>query len=72
MKNVDKQLNEQHVTMHVQLLVRSSKFSTRLLNLVPMHTEAIVEVHGAWLTKNWSRGPKVPRSTCTVFSGTTL
>ena len=35
-----------------------------------MHTGAIIEVHGAWLAKNWSRGPKVPRST--AFSGATL
>jgi hypothetical protein len=60
------------VQYHVQLLVRSSKFSARLLNLVPMHTEAIVEVHEAWLTKNWSVSPKAPRSTCTAFSGTAL
>ena len=60
------------VQYHVRSLhvVRSSKFSTRVLNLVPVHKGAMVEVHGDWLTKNWSRGPKVPRST--AFSRATL
>jgi hypothetical protein len=29
-------------------------------------------LHGARLTKDWSRGPKVPGSTRAAFSGTTL
>ena len=53
--------------MIVDTLHGSWEFDNSVVAAVRKFT---AQLHRARLTKDWSRGPKVPGSTCTAFSGT--
>jgi hypothetical protein len=55
--------------MTVDTLHGSWEFENSVVAAVRKFT---AQLHRARLTKYWSRGPKVPGSTCTALPGTTL